>query len=322
MVPALIGIILLFQSLVLTSTAIVRERERGTIEQLIVTPIRSGELIVGKIVPYVVIAFINMIEVLLIGAILFRCPMNGSVLLLLALAALFMITTLGIGLLISTIARTQQEAMITAIFYILPNIFLSGFFFPIAAMPPVLQLDQLSLPAALLPDHRARHRPQGRRPGCALAGGHRADDLRAGRRRGRLTPLPQEPRLTKPSDLRLDASLCGSDPGVIEPRQARLAQVLAHDPADGRIRAVEPALEGRAADRWRGDDDHAPAVAQCLAQGIDVGTAPTGSCGDVGGHRIDHADRASSEDGISDEGRLADGRDRGTLDERGVVGPG
>ena len=140
MVPALIGIILLFQSLVLTSTAIVRERERGTIEQLIVTPIRSSELIVGKIVPYVVIAFINIIEVLLIGALLFRVPMNGSVLLLLALAALFMTTTLGIGLLISTIARTQQEAMITAIFYILPNIFLAGFFFPIAAMPPILQL--------------------------------------------------------------------------------------------------------------------------------------------------------------------------------------
>jgi ABC-2 type transport system permease protein len=140
MVPALIGIILLFQSLVLTSTAIVRERERGTIEQLIVTPIRSGELIVGKIVPYVVIAFVNIIEVLLIGALLFRVPMNGSVLLLLALAALFMTTTLGIGLLISTIARTQQEAMITAIFYILPNIFLAGFFFPIAAMPPILQL--------------------------------------------------------------------------------------------------------------------------------------------------------------------------------------
>jgi drug efflux transport system permease protein len=140
MVPALIGIILLFQSLVLTSTAVVRERERGTIEQLIVTPIRSGELIVGKIVPYVVIAFVNIIEVLLIGALLFRVPMNGSVPLLLAMAALFMTTTLGIGLLISTIARTQQEAMITAIFYILPNIFLAGFFFPIAAMPPILQL--------------------------------------------------------------------------------------------------------------------------------------------------------------------------------------
>ena len=140
MVPALIGIILLFQSLILTSTAIVRERERGTIEQLIVTPIRAGELVVGKIAPYVVIAFVNIIEVLIVGALLFRVPMNGSVLLLLALAALFMITTLGIGLLISTIARTQQEAMITAIFYLLPNIFLAGFFFPIAAMPPILQL--------------------------------------------------------------------------------------------------------------------------------------------------------------------------------------
>jgi ABC-2 type transport system permease protein len=139
MVPALIGIILLFQSLILTSTAIVRERERGTIEQLIVTPIRSGELIVGKIAPYVVIAFINVVEVLVIGALLFRVPMNGSVILLLAVSALFMTTTLGIGLLISTVARTQQEAMITAMFYILPNIFLAGFFFPIAAMPQILQ---------------------------------------------------------------------------------------------------------------------------------------------------------------------------------------
>jgi ABC-2 type transport system permease protein len=140
MVPALIGIILLFQSLILTSTAIVRERERGTIEQLIVTPIRSGELVVGKIAPYVVIAFINVIEVLIVGGLLFRVPMNGSVVLLIALAALFLTTALGIGLLISTVARTQQEAMITAIFYLLPNIFLAGFFFPIAAMPEILQL--------------------------------------------------------------------------------------------------------------------------------------------------------------------------------------
>jgi ABC-2 type transport system permease protein len=146
MVPALIGIILLFQSVILTSTAVVRERERGTIEQLIVTPIRPVELILGKITPYVVIAFVNTIEVLVVGALLFRVPIVGSVPLLLLLASLFLATALGIGLLISTVARTQQEAMITAIFYLLPNIFLSGFFFPLAAMPEILQWISLAFP--------------------------------------------------------------------------------------------------------------------------------------------------------------------------------
>ena len=146
MVPALIGIIMLFQSVILTSTAVVRERERGTIEQLIVTPIRPVELILGKITPYVVIAFVNTIEVLVVGALLFRVPIVGSVPLLLLLASLFLATALGIGLLISTVARTQQEAMITAIFYLLPNIFLSGFFFPLAAMPEILQWISLAFP--------------------------------------------------------------------------------------------------------------------------------------------------------------------------------
>jgi ABC-2 type transport system permease protein len=140
MLPALIGIIMLFQSVILTSTAVVRERERGTIEQLIVTPIRSWELIVGKIAPYVVIAFVSTIEVLVVGHLLFQVPIVGSVPLLLLLASLFLATALGIGLLISTVARTQQEAMITALFYALPNIFLSGFFFPLEAMPEPLQV--------------------------------------------------------------------------------------------------------------------------------------------------------------------------------------
>jgi ABC-2 type transport system permease protein len=139
MVPALIGIILLFVSTILTSTAIVRERERGTIEQLLVTPIHSWELLVGKIAPYVLICFWDTIEVLLVGALVFNVPINGSVPLLLLLSGLFLVTTLGIGLFISTIAHTQQEAMMTALFFLLPNIFLSGFFFPIAAMPEILQ---------------------------------------------------------------------------------------------------------------------------------------------------------------------------------------
>jgi ABC-2 type transport system permease protein len=139
MIPALIGQILFTITIILTAVSVVRERERGTIEQLIVTPIRSWELVVGKITPYVVIVFIDMIEVLVAGVLIFGIPINGSLPLLLILSALFLITTLGLGLFISTIANTQQEAMLSAMFTMLPSIFLSGFFFPIAAMPLPLQ---------------------------------------------------------------------------------------------------------------------------------------------------------------------------------------
>jgi len=146
MVPALIGIIMLFLCVVLTSTAIVRERERGTIEQLIVTPIRSWELLVGKLAPYVLLAFLNTVEILVLGVLLFGVPIAGSVPLLLACAALFLVTPLGIGLLISTVAKSQQEAMLLSLFFLLPNIFLSGFFFPIAAMPAWLQAVTYAFP--------------------------------------------------------------------------------------------------------------------------------------------------------------------------------
>jgi ABC-2 type transport system permease protein len=139
MIPALIGIILLQLAVLLTSTSIVRERERGTIEQLIITPIRPWELIVGKLTPYVLIAFFDLLEVVIVGTLWFKVPIAGDVGLLLLLSALFLITSLGIGLFISTVARTQFEAMMLSFFIQLPSIFLSGFFFPIAAMPPFLQ---------------------------------------------------------------------------------------------------------------------------------------------------------------------------------------
>ncbi len=139
MVPAMIGMILQYLGTMLTATAIVRERERGTIEQLIVTPLRSQELVIGKLTPYVILTFLDVIEVLIVGVLLFKMPINGDLTLLLILTSLFMITTLGIGLFISTIAKTQQEAMLTTMFTILPSIFLSGFFFPLAAMPVWLQ---------------------------------------------------------------------------------------------------------------------------------------------------------------------------------------
>jgi ABC-2 type transport system permease protein len=146
MIPAMIGLILQFLTTLLTATAIVRERERGTIEQLIVTPIRAWELVVGKLAPYVIIAFIDTLEILVAGVLVFGVPINGSLPLLLVLCALFLVTTLGIGLFISTISNTQQEAMLSAMFTMLPTIFLSGFFFPLAAMPPVLQAISYAVP--------------------------------------------------------------------------------------------------------------------------------------------------------------------------------
>ena len=146
MIPALIGLILQLITSMLTATAIVRERERGTIEQLIVTPIRSWELIIGKILPYVLIAFFNMIEVLVIGTLWFKVPIVGSLGLLMVLSGLFLIGSLGIGLFISTVARTQQEAMMLSYFTLLPTIFLSGFFFPLAAMPWFLQAASYVVP--------------------------------------------------------------------------------------------------------------------------------------------------------------------------------
>jgi ABC-2 type transport system permease protein len=140
MVPALIGLILQMQATLLTSSAIVRERERGTIEQLIVTPIRPLELIIGKILPYAVIALLITLEILISGTFLFGVPIKGSVLLLLGIACLFLLSTLGIGLLISTVANTQQEAFLLTFLTLLPSIFLSGFIYPVAAMPRILQL--------------------------------------------------------------------------------------------------------------------------------------------------------------------------------------
>jgi ABC-2 type transport system permease protein len=139
MVPGVIGMILYSITSILTATAVVRERERGTIEQLIVTPIRSWELIVGKILPYAVLALINTVEVLALGSWLFGVPIRSSLGLVMLLSGLFLLTGLGIGLLVSTVANTQQEATLTTFMTLLPSIFLSGFFFPVEAMPRVLQ---------------------------------------------------------------------------------------------------------------------------------------------------------------------------------------
>ncbi|MDD5468139.1 MAG: ABC transporter permease [Anaerolineales bacterium] len=139
MIPGVIGMILYALTSILTATAIVRERERGTIEQLIVTPIRPWELIVGKLLPYVILAILNTLEVLALGHYLFGVPIRGDLGMIVVLSGLFLLSSLGMGLLASTIANTQQEAMLTVWMTLLPSIFLSGFFFPLEAMPRVLQ---------------------------------------------------------------------------------------------------------------------------------------------------------------------------------------
>ena len=145
-IPGVIGMILYFITALLTATSIVRERERGTIEQLIVTPVRAWELIVGKMLPYVLLGLINVTEVLLIGHFWFKVPIRGDLGLVLLLCGLFVLSSLGIGLLASTIAKTQQEAVLTVMFVMLPSIFLSGFFFPLEAMPKFLQLISAVIP--------------------------------------------------------------------------------------------------------------------------------------------------------------------------------
>ncbi len=146
MVPGIIGMVLYFLTALFTAMAIVREREQGTIEQLIVTPIRPLELIVGKVVPYALVSYVCVLEVLAIGVLWFGVPVHGSRSLLLGLSGLFLLTSLGIGIFISTIAKTQQEAMLLAWLTMLPSIFLGGFFFPIEAMPPALQVVSYAVP--------------------------------------------------------------------------------------------------------------------------------------------------------------------------------
>jgi ABC-2 type transport system permease protein len=139
MVPGVLGLILMIMTTSLASLGIVRERETGTMEQLIVTPIRPHQLIIGKLLPFVLIGLVDATFVIAVARGWFGIPVRGSVPLLFALCLAFMLNTLGTGLFISTISRTQQQAMLTSLFFIMPQIMLSGFVFPIENMPKVFQ---------------------------------------------------------------------------------------------------------------------------------------------------------------------------------------
>jgi ABC-2 type transport system permease protein len=138
-VPGIVAFLVMLLSLLFTSMAIVREKESGTMEQLIVTPLKPFELILGKTIPFVIIAQAQMILVIAFAILWFKIPMVGSAFLLLGATFIFLISTLGIGLFISTVSKTQQQAMMTNFFFILPFFMLSGFVFPIANMPTVVQ---------------------------------------------------------------------------------------------------------------------------------------------------------------------------------------
>lgn len=138
MVPGILGIVVTMTMVIMTSVGIVRERERGTLEQLIVTPIRSYELMIGKILPYIVLGYIQITVALLIGVIVFHVPIRGSLLDLYGLTLFFITASLGLGIMISNIAKTQMQAFQMSFFIMLPSILLSGFMFPRAAMPKII----------------------------------------------------------------------------------------------------------------------------------------------------------------------------------------
>ena len=145
-VPGLVGVILTITMVLITAMAIVRERERGTLEQLIVTPITNTELMLGKIAPYVGVGIVQISAVLVLGRFVFDVPLTGNVFLLYAIALIFVVASLALGLFISTLVKTQQQAMQVSFFFVLPNILLSGFMFPRQAMPLVFQWFGLLLP--------------------------------------------------------------------------------------------------------------------------------------------------------------------------------
>jgi ABC-2 type transport system permease protein len=148
MLPGVIVIVVSLVGLLLTSMAVVREKEIGTIEQILVTPITAVEFILGKTLPFVLIAFVDVTLITLIGVFWFEVPVRGSIPLLYLATTLYLLTTLGIGLFISTVSQTQQQAMMATFFFLFPAMLLSGFSFPVANMPTPIQWLTLANPLA------------------------------------------------------------------------------------------------------------------------------------------------------------------------------
>lgn len=138
-VPGVIATIIMLTCLILTSMSVVREREIGTMEQLMVTPIRPMELMLGKTVPVAAVGFFDMVLVTVVGTLWFGVPIKGSITLLFMCTGVYLLSVLGIGLFISTVSKTQQQALMATFLFFMPAILLSGFAFPIESMPPIFQ---------------------------------------------------------------------------------------------------------------------------------------------------------------------------------------
>ena len=146
-IPAILAMVLMLTTMVLPSMAVVREKEIGTLEQIIVTPIRSWHLIVGKLLPFAIIGLVTTVAITGIANLWFGVPLRGSLPLLVLLTSLFLLNTLGLGLLTSTLVRNQQQAMMSSIFLLqVPMIYLSGLMFPIENMPRVIQWATYGIP--------------------------------------------------------------------------------------------------------------------------------------------------------------------------------
>ncbi|MDA3861197.1 MAG: ABC transporter permease [Melioribacteraceae bacterium] len=140
MIPGIVGLLLSIVTLLLTSLAIVKEREIGTLEQIVVTPIKPTQLIIGKLIPFAILGFVAVIIVLVAMTFIFNLTPRGSIAFLFATTFLYILSTLGLGLFVSTVSKTQQQAMMLAIFVVLlPMVFISGFSFPIENMPTFIQ---------------------------------------------------------------------------------------------------------------------------------------------------------------------------------------
>jgi drug efflux transport system permease protein len=147
LIPGLVAILLTFSGTLLAAFAIVRERERGTLEQLMVTPASPVAVVLGKLLPYLALAFLQLLFVLFLMVVVFRVPIHGSIPLLLSLASIYLFALLALGLVISSWARTQMEAIQIAQMFLLPSIMLSGYIFPLSSLPAPLRVFAQILPA-------------------------------------------------------------------------------------------------------------------------------------------------------------------------------
>ena len=198
MIPGLTGLILLFVGTLITSLGIVRERQAGTIEQLAVMPFRPSDVIIGKMLPYLLLASLDLVAIVAVGVALFGVPFVGSVLTFAVGALLFLLVTLGMGVLISTISQNQGQAVQMALMFVVPQILLSGLIFPIDAMAPASAGSPTCSPQLL----------RGRRPGRDAEGGAHLGPVGAaprpvghgrGRARTRGPPVPEGPRPERPA---------------------------------------------------------------------------------------------------------------------------